>query len=338
MNAPEKAADSKTTAQHAFAIAVAVLLIVLAGSVAFLKPLAVRSNSSRAHALAPVQYEPEEMTICGSQLKVEFGPGPLALPRSSVLDWIRRSANSVSHYYGHFPTQRATIRVTPFYGRGFGFATTDSEDDHGLIIIPLGHSTTEAQLHRDWVLTHEMVHLAFPLVYPRHRWLAEGMATYIEPIARMQAGYLKPEKVWGDLVDELPKGLPEEGDHGLNGTGSWGRTYWGGALFCLLADLQIRKESNNKKGLQQALQKIDSTEGDITSDLEVEDALKVGDEGIGPGSCILQNLYLNMKDKPVTPDLEKIWQELGIKRIDGKIVFDDNAPLAKTRKAIESGI
>ncbi|MBU6454024.1 MAG: hypothetical protein KGS72_19750 [Cyanobacteria bacterium REEB67] len=335
-----KTGDSKLSSQAALTTTAATLLIVLAAAIFFLKPGAGRlsSKSLRAQAAAPVQYKPDKLTVGGSSIKVEFGPGPLALPRSSVIDWIQRSANSVSHYYGHFPTERATIRVMPFYGRGTGFATTDSEDDHGLIIIPVGHNTTEVQLQRDWVLTHEMVHLAFPLVYPKHRWLAEGMATYIEPIARLQAGYLPPEKMWGDLVDELPKGLPEDGDHGLNDTGSWGRTYWGGALFCFLADLKIRKETGDKKGLQQALQKIDSTEGDITSDLEVEDALKLGDKGIGPNSKILENLYLTMKDKPVTPDLTKIWQELGIKRVDGKIAFDDKAPLAKTRKAIEAGI
>ena len=100
----------------------------------------------------------------------------------------------------------------------------------------------------DWVLTHEMVHLAFPSVPEEHHWIEEGSATYIEPIARARAGDLTPEKVWGDLVDGLPQGLPQPGDRGLDFTPTWGRTYWGGALFCLLADIEIRKRTANQEG------------------------------------------------------------------------------------------
>ena len=39
----------------------------------------------------------------------------------------------------------------------------------------------------------------------------------------------------------MPKGLPQAGDQGLDNTGTWGREYWGGAMFCLLADIEIRK-------------------------------------------------------------------------------------------------
>jgi len=278
---------------------------------------------------------PSEIVIGSSHITVQIAPGHLSMPRSTIMTWIRRSTTAVSKYYGHFPTDRATIRVTPTTGSGFGFATTDSEGDRGVIVIPLGADTSQKKLDSDWVLTHEMVHLAFPLVYPRHRWLVEGMATYIEPLARMQAGYISRESVWEDLVEGLPKGLPI-GSEGLNANAGWGRIYWGGALYCLLADLEIRKETKNKKGLQDALQAIDSTEGDITSDLDAVDALRVGDRAIGNDKHVLENLYNRMKDTPVTPDLNKIWRDLGVISKAGKTTFDDKAPLAATRKAIEN--
>jgi hypothetical protein len=253
------------------------------------------------------------------------------------MEWIKRSATAASYYYGRFPVQNATIRVVPFAGSGFGFATTDSEQGHGLIVIPLGDNTTQKKLDRDWVLTHEMCHLAFPLVYPKHRWLVEGMATYIEPIARVQAGYIEKGEMWGDLYKNLPKGLPQDGDGGLNETSSWGRVYWGGALFCFTADLEIRKQTHNKIGLQNVLQAIDRTEGDITSDLEVEDALVVGDRAIGPRSHLFRDLFASMSSKASTPNLDKIWTELGVKKVGDKVVFDDTAPQAAVRKAIESG-
>jgi len=52
---------------------------------------------------------------------------------------------------------------------------------------------------------------------------------------------LTPEKVLGRLGGWIAEGfLPAAGDRGLDFTPSWGRTYWGGALFCLLADIEIR--------------------------------------------------------------------------------------------------
>ena len=68
--------------------------------------------------------------------------------------------------------------------------------------------------------------------------MEEGMATYIEPIARAQIGRMTPERVWGDFVRDMPQGLPQAGDQGLDGTPTWGRTYWGGAIFWLLADVR----------------------------------------------------------------------------------------------------
>ena len=49
-------------------------------------------------------------------------------------------------------------------------------------------------------------------------------------------------------MKSMPFGLPKEGDKGLDYTHTWGRTYWGGAIFCLLADIEIRQQTNNKNG------------------------------------------------------------------------------------------
>ena len=58
------------------------------------------------------------------------------------------------------------------------------------------------------------------------------------------------------MVDGMPQGLPAAGDQGLDNTHIWGRTYRGGAMFCLLADIEIRKQTGNAKGLLDALRAI----------------------------------------------------------------------------------
>ena len=105
------------------------------------------------------------------------------------------------------------------------FITGETFGQNGALIrIVMAQETTEADLDQDWALTHEMVHLAFPSVADEHHWIEEGIATYVEPIARVEAGNLDAATVWRELVEGLPRGLPQPGDRGLDYTHTWGRT------------------------------------------------------------------------------------------------------------------
>src|SRR5579863_4906316 len=122
-----------------------------------------------------------------------------------------------------------------------------------------------------------MVHFGFPSVEERHHWIEEGIATYVEPIARAQVGRLTAERVWREMVDRMPQGLPGDGDQGLDNTHTWGRTYWGGAIFCLLADIRIREQTANRLGLQQALRGILKASDGIDTDWPIDRTLAAGD-------------------------------------------------------------
>ena len=64
-----------------------------------------------------------------------------------------------------------------------------------------------SELSHDWVMTHEMVHVAFPNTGDDHPWIQEGVATYVEPLARSFVKTNSTRAVWGDLVEGLPKGM-----------------------------------------------------------------------------------------------------------------------------------
>ncbi len=177
-----------------------------------------------------------------------------------------------------------------------------------------------------------MVHLSFPSMADEHHWIEEGIAVYVEPIARIQATQMSAEQMWADLVRDMPKGLPQDGDRGLDHTHSWGRTYWGGALFCFVADLEIRKQTHNTKGLQDALRGILVAGGDISHDWELAQALKVGDKATG--TTVLSDLYAKWRDKPVGVDLASMWKELGIAPDGRSVRLAEDAPLAAVRRAI----
>ena len=255
----------------------------------------------------------------------------LKLSNSQLKAWVQKSADAVVAYYGHYPVPHVTLQIRSFDGKGVRGGQTFAMHG-GLIRIAVGTETIEEGLASDWMLTHEMVHLTFPSVPEEHHWIEEGIATYVEPIARIQAGQFNTQQMWFELVRDMPKGLPQPGDQGLDHTHTWGRTYWGGALFCFLADIEIRKQTQNKKGLQDALRGILNAGGDMREDWPLEKALQAGDRAVGVD--VLTKLYAQMHDRPMQVDLDSLWKQLGIQQQDGTIKFQDNAPLAKIREAI----
>jgi hypothetical protein len=273
-----------------------------------------------------------------TQLHVEDGlvvvahaPRELGVSTAHLESWIGNAARAVETYFGRFPVRRVRVEVQPDDGRG---AQTGAAYGFGapLIRMKVGRGSDDEDLANDWMMTHEMVHLAFPRVAAEHHWIEEGLATYIEPIARAQAGLLPVEQVWRDLIEGLPRGLPLPGDRGLDFTPTWGRTYWGGALFCLLADIEIRKRTGNRFGLQHALRGILESGGNIERIWPIERVLEQGDAAVGVP--VLSELYARMRATPVEVDLEGLWRELGVSVLDGEVVFDEQAPLAAIRRAI----
>jgi hypothetical protein len=284
--------------------------------------------------------EPAQVTSGGATLEVSFGPGKFDLPRAALLAWIANAANGVSEYFGRFPVPHPRLLVKPSEGRGGVFRGMTFGGRRGAFTrISVGQSTTENQLNDDWMMTHEFIHMAFPDLSgdsDDHHWMEEGMATYIEPIARAQLGRMTPERVWGDFARDMPQGLPQAGDQGLDRTHTWGRTYWGGALFWMLADVQIREATHNRKGLQDAMRGILAAGGNITEDWPIARVVEAGDQATGV--TVLASLYNQMKATAVHTDLDELWRRLGIQVKSGVVTLDDHAPLAQIRKAITAPV
>ena len=54
----------------------------------------------------------------------------------------------------------------------------------------------------------------------------------------------------------------------------------------------------------------------------------------GTGTHVLAELYARMKETPEEVDLTALWRELGVLSANGKVSFDETAPLAAIRRAI----
>ncbi len=270
-------------------------------------------------------------SIGGGTIDVTLPGGDIDLSQDDLMDWVHRAAEAVTTYYGRFPVKHLTLKISADDRDGVHHGVTYPEGG-GLIVISLGRHTAKSDLQTDWMLTHEMIHLAFPSMPRRQHWIEEGISVYVEPIARVQAGQLDVNEMWYETVRDMHQGEPQPGDEGLDHTHSWGRTYWGGAMFCLVADVRIHEQTHNQKGLQDALRGIMEHGGVITEDWDIERAFQVGDEATG--TKVLMSLYREMSDKPDAVDLDEMWKKLGI-TVQGKTVtLDPNAPEAAIREAV----
>ncbi len=278
---------------------------------------------------------PQLLDVGGSHFYISVSEGDLNVSRDNLINYVRDAARAVIAYYGSFPVRTAVVSFIPSDDEGVGYGSSTYNDSKGLgeITINIGENATTKDLKQSWTLTHEMMHLGFPVVGHSERWLAEGIATYVEPIGRMRIGNITREEVWADLLKNLPKGLPRQGDGGLQSAHNYQRIYWGGALYCLLADVQIRERTGNHLGLEDALRSIAKQGGTAASDWNAQVAVEAGDKGIGV--TVMQELYTKMKDQPVSIDVVDYMRRLGVIRTADSVRFDEHAPLSSIRRAID---
>ncbi len=271
----------------------------------------------------------ERIEVAGGVIDLRIAPRNYAVSHAELLKWVGAATQAVSTYYGKFPVRHLTLDIDlQDEGHGVHGVTFDGR----LIRMGLGAHTAKSDLHDDWVLTHEMFHLAFPDMGESHQWMNEGHSTYLEPVARARIGILLEEEYWMELVEGLPKGEPEPGDRGLDRTHTWGRTYWGGAMFWFLADLRIREQTHNRKSLDDAMRAILDSGGDGSVEWSVQRVGRSADEATG--THVVSQLIREMSDAPVKIDLDAIWGRLGVRYRAAHVTLDDDAPAAAVRKAM----
>ena len=307
------------------------VLAVLVAVVAVPVDLAARTANAPGNRSAASGEVSKDLQFGASRLALSFAPAEFQLTEQDMVDWVLRSARATATFFGRFPASHVRISIDAAGGDIVTSGITHA-DPQARIRVVVGRHTTRETLKRDTTMVHEMTHLAFPDLDDTHLWLHEGIASYVEVIASAQAFEISPAAAWARLARELPMGLPERGDKGLDSTPSEDRRYWGGALFCLTADIEIRRRTGNRLGLRDALRAVLAAGGTLANTWTVERALGIGDKAVG--GSVLRDLYATWKDHPVAPDLDALWSELGVHKAEGRVRLVDTPPLAPIRRAI----
>jgi predicted metalloprotease with PDZ domain len=258
-----------------------------------------------------------------------IAPG-VAIPDEAIGRWLRAEVSAIGSYFGRPPNGHAMLFVAPGTSEMTGGKTLGGGG--ASIVVRLGTRVSARELMDDWVVAHELVHVAFPDLDRRYTWFSEGLATYVEPIARARAGLVTREKVWSEIVDGLPQGVPGPEDGGLDGATGWGRVYWGGALYFLLADIRIRERTKNARSLDDALRAVIATGGNVETMWPFAQVLEVGDRATG--TTVMREVYDELGPARRDVDVHALLRRLGVRVEGGVLRFDDGAPLAAIRDRI----
>ncbi|MEZ5908885.1 MAG: hypothetical protein R3D31_08820 [Hyphomicrobiaceae bacterium] len=305
------------------------ILAAVLAALAVIGPSAAEKPPSDA---APLERRVvRDIGYAGARISLVFSPSEFEVGEGVLVDWVLRSARAVTTYFGRFPVRDVRIKLKAVDGNDIVEGAANMDPD-ARIRITLGSRTNARTLQTDTTLVHELAHLAFPDHDDKHLWLHEGMATYVEWVAYAQSQEIAARRAWSEFMTEMPLGLPESEDQGLDDTPSYNRRYWGGALYFLLADIEIRRRTANRLGVQHALRAIHNAGGTLRDTWSIERTLTTADSATG--TTVFQDLYKMMRGQPVSPDLATLWRRLGVQQNGGRVAFDDKAPLAAIRRGI----
>ncbi len=283
------------------------------------------------------QVRTARVAVGGASLQVAVLGRPLAMTDRGAVEWVEHGAECVAGLFGRFPVD-ATVFVVPVsgadevvFGRVFSLAGAS-------VALLFGSDTSPATAHDDWVVVHELFHLGTPSFVGEGHWLEEGLATYYEPILRERAGWIRETDLWKHFVEEMPRGIRRPSSPAnIEERDDIDSTYWGGALFALMADVGILQETHGGRSLDDALRAVLARQGDATHEARVQDFLRTGDEATS--THVLDGLYSQLALRGGAVDLDALWRSLGVERMGegGEIRLRDDAPLASVRRAIVTG-
>lgn len=262
-------------------------------------------------------------------LFVKVDPSSSATVQRHAKTWAARSTEMMVRYFGRFPVPDLLLEIRKRGSGGVGFG----QHFYGeRVVIRAGSGTDEKDLREDWVMPHELFHTAFPYLPRKHRWMREGLSTYLESVLRAQAGVISADAVWRRWDDRMPYGLPGPGEAGLEKNGGWGSVYWGGTFFWFLVDVRLRAETNNRVTLQHALASIVADGGNARREWPMRKVIRAVDAATQ--TKVFSQTYRDVALNPYAGDLESLFARLGV-RVEGRsVIYDDSAPLAHVRRQL----
>ncbi len=260
-----------------------------------------------------------------------------------LIDWLQAAATQVSYAYGAFPNPSPHAVIVPVGGSRnsrsspvpFGRVMRDGGET---VEFYVNENAPLERFYDDWTATHEFSHFMLPYVTSRHRWISEGFAQYFQNVLMARAGQYSAERAWQKLYEGFERGRRSRPELSPNAAangrerGATMKVYWSGAVLALMADLELRRQSDGR-------QSLDSVLGELMSCCLPADRTWSGTELLAKldelaDADVFVPLYDRYANTTGFPDYTEAFRELGIDIAGGRVTFDDAAPLAAVRAAI----
>lgn len=289
------------------------------------------------------EFTSTEIDVPGATLRVSVPQTRPAIDTDKILTWLRATATDVTLTYGRFPNPSPHVVVMPVSnGRWssssavpFGRVIRDGGEVVELFVNP---SRPLDEFLGDWTATHEFSHLMLPYVSSRHRWVSEGFSQYYQNVLLARSGAYTEDMAWAKLHAGLQRGAASRPELSPNEAASRGirgarmKVYWAGAAIALMADVEIRRRSNNRESLDDVLERLQTCclpSERVWSGPELFEKLDSLTQE--PVFMALYRRYAETVGFPATSDL---FEELGVEVDGSRTRLRRYAELAEFRESI----
>lgn len=281
------------------------------------------------------RFDARKLRIADSEIRLALTGRIKSAKRSALADWIRENAESVASIYGRFPRDQAQVLVVGIGPQNEAVPWAHVIRGGGVAAeFFIDASRPLDEFRDDWTAAHEFSHMLLPHISSRDRWLSEGLASYYQNVLRARDGRLTEQEAWRKLHSGFERGRRATRNESLaKATRSdWGATmriYWSGAAMMLKADTRLRALTGGRQSLDTALSGLQRCCLDGSRGWRAKELFARLDQLTGQN--VFMDLYANHVTDDDFPELDAIYDQLGLVFRSGSLVLDPEAPWGRIR-------
>ncbi len=297
--------------------------------------------SSWSALVAVGRFEEMRLPIGNALARLTILGATNAEQRATLRGWVERALAATATGYGELPLPQ--VQIVLFAGNGRGRAVGFGQSLRGqgnAVHIQVDANAGAAALDADWTAVHEFSHWAHPYLGDDGAWLAEGLASYWQYVLRARAGVLTPQQAWAGLDAGFGRGRSTADDsltlgelsQAMHARRAYYAVYWSGAAFWLTADVELRRASGGRIGIDTALQRFHACCLQRKREWGAEEFVSKLDALIG--SEVLRRNFREFSARRGFLPLDPLYARLGLRRDGDALQLVDGAPDAAIRDAI----
>lgn len=287
------------------------------------------------------EFSAVKTTLAGMELDIAYLGNEQNYEK--IYLWLTNNLRQLSATLGGQPIPSLQVIISPANSTRsrspVPFGHVIRAGNHSVQYFVDTHSSYSA-LMADWTAAHEFSHLLLPFLGTSGKWVSEGFASYYQNLLMAHLGEYSQEQAWRKLLagfarakSEWPVVSPNDSVYRNLGQSRM-MIYWSGAAFALLADVEIRKQSEGRQSLNTVLKQLADCCLPSSEVWHMTELFNQLDE-FTP-TPIFMPLYRKYANAKGLPDVEPTLKELGVSHKHLRRINLVDAPLSAMRDQIMS--